>query len=174
MAITYRTLIEERTTRHVFEKAISAWSRRDLYGLLHYVDDDVTNTINVDANVVPFAPSVYGKQAYKTKLQHILSTFNFAAYVTRHVDVSGSTARAAMMIVWVHKSSGEKLNTNFRFVVKQQDGRITRVTQYYDAAYVSSFARLISAAPALSAARCDGAADTLAPLQRPPPAQRGG
>ena len=93
MPRTLKTLIEENTTRQVFQGAVSAWAGRDLDGLMHYVGDEIANDINVDPNVVPFAPSVVGKAAYRDKLQHILDSFEFTSYVTNHLVVDGATAR---------------------------------------------------------------------------------
>jgi ketosteroid isomerase-like protein len=144
MPRTLKTLIEENTTRHVFQGAVSAWAGRDLDGLMHFIGDEIANDINVDPSVVPFAPSVVGKAAYRDKLQHILDNFEFASYVTNHLVVDGGTARANMKIIWYHTTTGERLQTSFRFLVEQREGRITRINQFYDAAYLETFARLIS------------------------------
>jgi len=144
MPRTLKTLIEENTTRQVFQGAVSAWAGRDLDGLMHYVGDEIANDINVDPNVVTFAPSVVGKAAYRDKLQHILDSFEFASYVTNHLVVDGATARANIKIIWYHIATGERLQTSFRFLVEQHEGRITRINQFYDAAYLETFARLIS------------------------------
>jgi ketosteroid isomerase-like protein len=147
MPRTLKALIEENTTRQVFQGAVSAWAGRDLDGLMHYIGDEIANVINVDPSVVPFAPSVVGKAAYRDKLQHILNSFEFASYVTNHLAVDGDTARANMKIIWYHIATGERLQTSFRFLVEQRGGRITRINQFYDAAYLETFARLISTPP---------------------------
>lgn len=146
MPRTLKTLIEENTTRRVFENAVSAWAGRDLDGLMHFISDQIDNDSNVDPSVVPFAPSVVGKAAYRSKLENILESFDFASYVTNHLVVDGPTARANMKIIWVHNATGERLQTSFRFIVEQRDGRIIRINQLYDAAYLETFARLVTVA----------------------------
>jgi len=146
MPRTLKTLIEENTTRRVFENAVSAWAGRDLDGLMHFISNRIANDINVDPSVVPFATSVVGKEAYRRKLENILESFNFASYVTNHLVVDGPTARANMKIIWVHNATGERLQTSFRFIVEQHGGKIIRINQLYDAAYLETFSRLVAMA----------------------------
>ena len=144
MPKTLKSLLVENTTQSIFEGALSAWARRDVDGVLPFFSDDMTNNINVDPAIVPFAYSVVGKNAYREKLRGILNKFEFGAYVTEHMSVSGRTARANMKIIWVHSQTGEQLSTRFRFVAEQRNGLIVRLDQYYDAPYVEAFARLVS------------------------------
>jgi hypothetical protein len=51
-----------------------------------------------------------------------------------------------MKIIWVHNATRERLQTSFRFIVEQRDGKIIRINQLYDAAYLETFARLVTVA----------------------------
>ena len=144
MAVTFGSLLEENLTQTVFERALQAWARRDLVGLMPLVSEGILNSTNIDPSIVPFAASVKGKSAYEDKLGGILETFDFGAYVTEHLVARGRVARANMKVIWIHRSSGERLNTRFRFVAHQQDGQLVQLFQYYDAPYVEAFARHIS------------------------------
>lgn len=141
-------LIEVKT-RELFKKTFSAWANRDLEQALTTLSDDVVHVLNVDGAVAPFAASVAGKSNLREKLQLILDTFDFSAFVTDYLVVEQNVARARMKIIFDHKATGERLKTNFSFVVTQRNDQIVRIEEHHDAAYVEAFARLIS-----SGAKC--------------------
>ncbi len=130
--------------RRVFERAATAWSNYRLEKALSFMSEDVEHTLNVDGEIVPFAASVKGKAAMRKKLQMVLDTFEIGAYVTDHVAVQGCMLRANMRIVYIHRATGERLITRFRFVIRQRNGLMERIDEFHDAAYLESFMRYVS------------------------------
>lgn len=132
-------------TRCVFERAATAWSNYQLEQTLSFMSEDVEHTLNVDGELVPFAASVKGKAAMRKKLQLVLNTFEIGAYVTDHIAVRGDWLRANMKIVYIHRASGERLITRFRFVIRQRNGLMEQIDEFHDAAYLEAFMRYASA-----------------------------
>jgi len=141
----YRELSSEEVTQALFEGIIVAWADRDLEGTLACMGDEIEHSLNVDGDVVPYARSVRGKAAMREKLALLLDTFEFGAYVTDHLKIADNLARASMRIVFIHKATGARLVTRFRFVMEQRDGRISKIDELHDAAYFEAFARLVGA-----------------------------
>lgn len=138
-----RSELEDETEK-VFRAAVSAWANRDLDTLMALMAEDVVRQINVDGEVVPFAASATGKAALRQQLQLMLDTFEFGAYVTDFLKVDGNVARSRIMIIFRHIDSGETLNTRFRLVIEQCDGRIVRMAEYHDPFYLEAFMRLVT------------------------------
>ncbi len=132
-------------TRRIFERAATAWSNYQLEQALSFMSEDVEHTLNVDGELVPFAASVKGKAAMRTKLQMVLDTFEIGAYVTDHIVVRGEMLRANMKIIYIHRASGERLITRFRFVIRQRNGLMEQIDEFHDAAYLEAFMRYASA-----------------------------
>lgn len=141
-------ILEENATRCVFERAVTAWANGDIPATLELMSDDVCHAVNVDGTVAPFAASVRGKDEMRRKLQLLVATFDFGAYVTNHVTIEGQRVRARMKIIFIHKATGERLSTSFRFVIEVRDGRIATIEEFHDAAYLEAFARLVSSVEA--------------------------
>jgi len=136
--------LEERT-KQVFEQTMTAWVNQDLDRALSFVSDNIVHSLNVDGEVVPFAASVRGKTAMREKLELMLKMFEIGAYVTDHLSLQGTIARANMKVIYIHLASGERLITKFRYVIEQRDGLIIRIKEFHDAAYLEAFMRYIAA-----------------------------
>ncbi len=130
-------------TERVFRAAVSAWANRDLDVVMSLMADNVVRSINVDGEQVPFAASAVGKDAVREKLQLMLDTFEFGAFVTDFLKVDGAVARSRIMIIFRHIASGEILNTRFRLVIEQSDGLIVRMDEFHDPFYLEAFMRLV-------------------------------
>jgi len=144
MPVFDRTAAQEVLTGRTFRCAVSAWANRDLDAVMRTMSDDVVHNLNVDGTLVPFAASVTGKAALREKLQLMLDTFEFGAFVTEGLKIDGSVARAQIKIIYIHFGTGERLNVSFRFIVEQRDGLIVRMDEFHDAAYLEAFVRLVS------------------------------
>lgn len=133
----------EEITRAVFEGAAQSWAERDVECTLDYFSDDIVHVVNVDSEQVPYAKSGVGKVALRERLKMILDIFDFGAYITDHLTISGRIARAQMKIIYIHKKTGERLVTNYRLVVEQRGGRIAKIEEFHDASYLEAFTRFV-------------------------------
>ena len=133
------------STRRVFERAATAWSNYQLEQTLSFMSEDVEHTLNVDGGRVPFAASVKGKPAMRAKLQLVRDIFEIGAYVTDHIAVRGERLRANMKIIYIHRASGERLITRFRFDIRQRNGLMEQIDEFHDAAYLEAFMRYATA-----------------------------
>ena len=75
----------------------------------------------------------------------VLDTFEIGAYVTDHIAVQREMLRANMKIVYIHRASGERLITRFRFAIRLRNGLMQRIDEFHDAAYLEAFMRFVSA-----------------------------
>lgn len=133
----------EQETERVFRAAVSAWANRDLDAVMSMTADNVVRFINVDGEQVPFAASVVGKEELRAKLQLMLDTFEFGAFVTDFLKIEGAVARSRIMIIFRHVASGEILNTRFRLVIEHSEGKIVRMDEFHDPFYLEAFMRLV-------------------------------
>ena len=133
----------EQETERVFRTAVSAWANRDLDAVMSMTADNVVRFINVDGEQVPFAASVVGKEELRAKLQLMLDTFEFGAFVTDFLKIEGAVARSRIMIIFRHVASGEILNTRFRLVIEHSEGKIVRMDEFHDPFYLEAFMRLV-------------------------------
>lgn len=131
-------------TQRIFESAATGWANHDIERTLGFMSEDVVHTLNVDGELVPFAASVRGKAAMREKLTIVLDTFEIGAYVTDHLSVQSNKLRANMKMIYIHRNSGERLITNFRYVIEQLDGVMVRIDEFHDAAYLEAFVRYVS------------------------------
>jgi len=109
-----------------------------------FIGDNVVHILNVDGQVAPFAASTTGKAALRDKLQLLLDTFDFGAFVTDSLKVERNVARAHIKIIYMHFDTGERLNVSFRFNIAQRDGLIVHMDEFHDAAYLEAFVRLVN------------------------------
>jgi ketosteroid isomerase-like protein len=138
---------EAKVTREIVGRCTSAWEARDLDATLACMDDDIVYELNVDPRVAPFAGTVGGKAAVREKLQLILDTFLFDAYIVETMKVAGPVARCSIQIYYRHRASNVPIDVRFRLVFTQTDGLISRLEEYHDAAYVEAFLRLFGQPP---------------------------
>lgn len=134
----------EEMTRALVEGMLYTWAARDITGTLAYMDERVVHALNVDDELIPYGAATVGKRALRAKLQLVLDQFDFGAYVTDHLTINDTTARARLKIIYIHKPTGARLITRFRMVVTQHAGRIIRIDEYYDAAYLEAFTRYVN------------------------------
>jgi ketosteroid isomerase-like protein len=130
--------IVDDAAQRVFKDATSAWANRDLERTLSFMSEDVVHTLNISG------ASTTGKRALRKKLQLILDTFEFGAFVTDRIVVTGKVVRANIKIIYIHIGTHERLNVRFRFVCTVRDGLIVHLEEWHDAAYFESFMRLVS------------------------------
>jgi ketosteroid isomerase-like protein len=144
IAMIHTNTADRELTLRIVEDAISAWANRDLERTLSYMHEDVVHRLNVNSETVPFGGSTFGKAALRQKLQLLLDTFEFGAFVTEHAKVDETVVRVRIKIIYIHFLTGERLNVRFRFVITHHDGLITRIEELHDAAYVEAFMRLVA------------------------------
>jgi ketosteroid isomerase-like protein len=140
---SFRKILEEYSTQRVFERTTTAWANGDRERTLSSMSEDVVRRVNVDGDRVPFAASVTGKPAMRERLDMMLDMFEFGSYVTESLTISGRLARARIKIIFIHRRTGERLNTSFRMLVTVRSGLITEVQEFHDALYLEAFTRLV-------------------------------
>jgi len=129
--------------RSGFHKAHLAWADGDLERFLSYFHEDIIHTVNVDGLAVPYASSGVGKEDVRQRMELLLNIFVVDAFVVENIVHNEETSRSNVLGYYKHKKTGERLDVKFRFVGWMNDGLITRLEEYHDAAYVEAFERFV-------------------------------
>ena len=127
---------------------LSSWAQRNLDEKMRHIAEDVEFLVNVDSEIAPFAASASGAAEVRQRLQLMLETFYFDAFVFDAVklcDEAGTAARVAITYFYREKTTNQHLDGRFRLNFYLRDGEITRVEELHDSGYVEAFARLIKA-----------------------------
>jgi len=130
-------------TQYLFRRMVAALCRGDIEDALLSVSDDVEHVVNLDDARADGEGAIRGKQMLGARLELMCNLFSFEAVVTDHLSAQQNVVRARMKVKLAHCETGQWLWTNFRFVVFQNGGLITRIEQYHDTQYIAAFARMI-------------------------------
>jgi ketosteroid isomerase-like protein len=120
----------------------AAWSAGKLDKVMGCLAARVTYTSNVGEPDKPFA--LEGKQQVKTYMQSILASCECASHVHR-LEWRDGSAHARIGHVVRHKASGHELCGTFRQIARFRGSKICHIEEYYDAAKLMAFVRLIGA-----------------------------
>lgn len=145
--------------RAIFHRAHLAWGEGDLAAFLDCLTEDVVYIVNVDGLQVPYASSANGRSEVRTRLQLLLDTFVVNAFVVESMFHDVDASRSIVLGYFKHKRTGERLDVKLRFVARFRDGRISRLEEYLDAAYVEAFQRFVNYLEEEAARATSGAAD---------------
>jgi len=128
----------------VFRRAVRCWSDEDFEGTVALLDDDIVHTVNVDALQIPWVSSAEGKANVAARLKLIADTFVVNAFVLETITHEEGEIRATVLGYHVHRKTRERLDVRVRFRVRVRDGRIVRIDEFLDAAYIEAFQRFVS------------------------------
>lgn len=127
-------------------QTLVAWAKRDLEGTLRHMAPDIDYFVNVDGEVAPYATSSKGQEALRQRLQLMLDTFHFDAFVSgeiRDLPDQPGVFRVPITYYYREKTTDYRLDGRFRLVFEVRDGVIVRVEELHDSRYQEAFARLI-------------------------------
>lgn len=127
---------------------LNAWARRDLEETIRHLAPDIDFFVNVDPDIAPFAASARGRDAVRARLQVMLDTFHFDAFIAEEVRVSPGSptvARVSIAYFYREKTTNQRLDGRFRVVFYIDDGAIVRLEELHDSRYIEAFAQLVKA-----------------------------
>ena len=127
----------------VFETAHQKWIAGDLEGFLAQFDDNIVWHVNIDGLSVPYAASAVGVEDLRWRLQHMMDTFSIDRFAVEWITHGAQSCRSSVHIVYVHRATGEPLDVKLRFIGWQHDGRLVRMEEQADAAYVEAYSRFV-------------------------------
>lgn len=128
----------------VFRLAVRNWSEQNFEGTVALLADDVVHTVNVDALEIPWVSSAAGKAEVVARLQLIAATFAVDAFVIDSLSYVDGEIRATILVYHMHRKTRERLDTKIRFRVRVKDGRLLRIDEFLDAAYIDAFQRFVT------------------------------
>ena len=126
----------------IVRRVLECWANREIEPALDCMTDDIQHVVNIDGQTTPVGATSVGKPQLREKLQLILDTFLFDAYVVDYLKETDGGARAGLLVYYRHRISGGTLNVRYRLVFTLRDGLIAVVEELHDAAYVEAFMRL--------------------------------
>ena len=127
--------------KSILEAAHAAWSKGDIEGVLNCYVDDLTywcNTGGPDSGPL----LIEGKEDFRAFLLSMQGTEGHS--VVEYFRFSDGIGRAQINAVIRHKLTGHRLAGSYRQVVTYRGNRIARLEEYYDAARMAAFWRLIA------------------------------
>lgn len=127
----------------VFRLAVRYWSEENFEGVFSLLADDIVHSVNVDALEIPWASSAAGKPDVVARLGLIAQTFTINAFILENVVCEGDEIRATVLGYHKHKKTGERLDLRVRFRVRVRDGKLARIDEFLDAAYIEAFERFV-------------------------------
>lgn len=128
----------------VFRRAVRCWSDEDFEGTVALLDDGIIHTVNVDALLIPWVSSAEGKVNVSARLKLIADTFVVNAFVIETLTYEEDEIRATVLGYHVHRKTRERLDVRVRFRVRVRDGKIVRIDEFLDEAYIEAFQRFVS------------------------------
>lgn len=128
----------------VFRRAVRCWSEEDFEGAVALLGDDIVHTVNVDALQIPWVSSAEGKVNVSARLKLIADTFVINAFIIEALAYEAGEIRATVLGYHVHRKTRERLDVRVRFRVRVRDGRIARIDEFLDAAYIEAFQRFVT------------------------------
>lgn len=128
--------------REVVRTAFKKWGESDLEGFLSLLANDVVYTVNVSAEI-PYSGNTVGVEEMRARLAILLDTFVINAFVIDTLIDDGEALRPIALAYFKHKKTGERLDIKIRFRIDVEDGLITRIDEFHDAAYVEAFEKFV-------------------------------
>ncbi len=126
-----------------FERIHAAWQTGDLAGLLAELSDDIEWVVLMDGITMPYVASAVGKEDLTWRLGQLVGTFDIHRFHIDALEHGAECCRSVVSILYVHRSTGEPLEVKLRFAGWQQNGKLTRVEERSDAAYVAVYDRFV-------------------------------
>jgi len=141
--------VDSEKTFRLVKETLDAWAQRDLEATLVHMHEEIEYFVNVDPEVAPFAASANGIAALKARLQLMLDTFIFDAFVVEDIKVTPGkpgaldVSRVAVAYFYRETTTRQRLDGRFRLIVYVDGDRIVRIEELHDSHYIEAFARLV-------------------------------
>ena len=132
----------EQRNEEVLRALHTAWGRGLLDEVAQCVTDDLTYWSNIGNADEPLI--LIGKEAFQGFMQSITAKYDCSSSV-RELTWREGRAHARIAHTVRHRESGHTLRGTFRQIADFRDGRIERIEEYYDAAKLQAFRRLVNA-----------------------------
>jgi ketosteroid isomerase-like protein len=132
----------EQKNEQVLRALHAAWSRARLDEAAKCVTDDLIYWSNIGNADEPLI--LTGKQAFQGLMETIVAHYECSSTV-RELTWREGRAHARIAHTIRHKESGHTLRGMFRQIADFRDSRIERIEEYYDAAKLQAFRRLVNA-----------------------------
>lgn len=132
--------ISESKASELLYAAHAAWNKRDLAGLLHLFDDDMTYWSNLGS---PHEPTLLrGKQEFASFLSGLESMEGLS--VPHSFRFSDGIATTNVEFYLRDRRTGHSHSGTFRQVLRFRNDRILRMEEFHDAGALGSFLALLS------------------------------
>lgn len=126
----------------IVRACLARWADRDLDGTVAYFADDVRFSLHIEEGHLDLAGTATGREEVRRRLQHLLDTFDFLAYVVTALKANGPTVRTSILYYYRHKKSGLDIDNRYRHVWHVENGTILSCDEYHDAAALKAFMEL--------------------------------
>jgi ketosteroid isomerase-like protein len=131
-------LLAEETVR----ACLAAWAERDIDKTVSFFAEDMRFSLHVEEGHLDLAGTAVGRALVRERLQHLLNTFDFLAYVVDSAKADGPLVRTAILYFYRHKASGLMIDGRYRHVWRVENGVIQSCDEYHDAAALKAFLEL--------------------------------
>lgn len=128
------------TTGEIVGEIYAAWRARDLRRTALHLSEDFSHIIKVPLIIHPLGGARHGKQAALDRMQAIIAQFDFAAYTPDELIVTGERAATQVDLTYVHRESGEPLETTTAHFWTLRQGRVVELVEYHDPVKLQNFA----------------------------------
>jgi hypothetical protein len=104
----------------VVKQTLDAWACRDFRETTLVMAPGIFYFVNVDTNITPIAASATGRSALRGRLQLMLDTFHFDAFVVEDIRVSDASPSVACFTIacfYREKTTNQRLDGCYSLVV---------------------------------------------------------
>lgn len=147
--------------RAIVERAHQLWAAGDFEAFLACLTEDVVHVVNVGDDELPYGGDTVGRAMARERLQLVRDTFDIQAFVIEKIAHEAAFTRTHVLAYYKHKRTGERLDMKIRLLMFLRDGRICRIQEYHDAAYLEAFHRFVSHIEETLAAAAPAAAERI-------------
>jgi ketosteroid isomerase-like protein len=131
-------------TETVVRAVYDAWRLKDLDRVAALCADNFCHDIHIAPSVHPLGGPAQGKAAID-RLKRITEQFDFVSYEIAGLIVSGGRAAAQAHLRYIHKPTGESLETTLGHFWTVRNGLVERLDEYHDMGTVQAFASKVVA-----------------------------
>lgn len=125
--------------RTVVAECLKYWSVQDVECTLAFFAEDAVYTLNIDKEMVPLGGETRGREAIRAAFYGILADWDYIRYLPTILTADERTARVRVDFTYRHRKSGRDLTGSYRLTCVVENGRVTRVDEYQDRAFVEAF-----------------------------------
>ena len=126
-------------TKAIVQAAYAAWRSGDAAALDALCADDFSMAINVPATVHPLGGLTAGKKDSFDRLAVIAEQFEILSYEVRDLIAEGEHAAAQAHLRYVHRPTGERLETTLGHFWTVRGGKIVELIEYHDLDRIKPF-----------------------------------